>query len=152
MYLVFESEMLHHREYWVKSIESLCRGRHLPVEVPGLEIYAKGTRLGFPAGVKIHKDVPPEELKLGTVKPDILCVHKLQEMREEKAGLADQVNFKLVKVWSGDPANDFFQISADTSKPKPVKARKNGTCEIPVHIAVGNTESMVDDERLQLWH
>src|SRR5258708_6077367 len=140
---VFKSEMLYRREYLVKRMENLCHGRHLPVEVPAVACYDEGIRLGPLAEVEIHINSLAGELELGTVEPEVLCrVHKLQEMRDGKREfkLLEEVNFELLEARSGDSTNDLFQVSANTSEPKPAKVRKSDMChdwrmrELTVHI------------------
>jgi hypothetical protein len=47
MELVFKSEVLHRREDMPKLIGNLCHGRYLPVEVPAINLYSKGIRVGL---------------------------------------------------------------------------------------------------------
>jgi hypothetical protein len=160
MYVVFESEMLHRREYLTKRIENLCHGKHLPVEVPAVDNYGKGIIcLGLLVGIEIYMTSPLAEIKPGPVELDVLlCVHELQETRNRKCELLEELNDELLEARSGDSANNLFQVSANTPEEKPAEVRKCDVCqnwsmyELPLHITIGNREYNADQECLQLWH
>jgi hypothetical protein len=156
MFLVSKSEMLHRREHLAERIENLCHGRDLPVEVPAVDIYEKGTHLG-PTGIHRHKDSLLVELEFGTVEPEVLCcVHKLQETWDRKCELVEKDNLKLLEARGGDPMNECFQVSANTGEQEPVKVREyDGSHDWRMrglHITVGSREFKADHEHLQPGH
>src|SRR6266849_1661971 len=151
MYLVFKSEVLHRREHLGKRIENLCHGRYLPVEVPAINPYTKGKR----ARPYQNCNSLGLEHNLDIVEPEVLCcVHKLWETWNGERELLEESNMQVFEARGRDPTNNRFQISANASEPEEAKVRKCnvcrdwGTCELPLHITVGNRECKDDLETL----
>src|SRR6266436_1089902 len=128
MYLVSNIEIVHYREHLAERIRNLHRRRYLPVEVPAVDFNGKGVRIGL-AKMRLHTDSLINEIEHGTVEPEVLCcVHKLNETRNGKRELFEELNVQLSEAGGGDPTNNRLQVSANTSEPNPMKVRKYGVC------------------------
>jgi hypothetical protein len=100
--------------------------------------------LGLPTGIELYIS-PPGKLEFGAVELEVLCrVHKLPETWDGKRVLVKETDFKLPEARSDDPMNKSFQISANASKPEPVKVRERDGCRDwrmrEFYITVGNRE------------
>src|SRR6267154_4566990 len=153
-----KSEMLHRGKYLAKRIENLGHGGYLPVEVPAVDIYGKGKRLGL-RGINLHVDSPARELEHGSVEPEVLCSpQKLQEVWNGKLELVEEANLQLLEAWGGDTTNNRFRISVNSLQCKRAKVGKRDVCrdgsahELPLHIVAESSEVKEDPEDLQLGH
>jgi hypothetical protein len=125
MYFVFKSILLHFKEHLVKYVKNLCHERYLPVEMRAVGIYGKGMRLGLLTGINLYMNLRSEEFELGTIELEVLyCVHKLQETWDGNRELLVEDNVEPLQAGSGDPTNNHFQVSGNTSEQKPSKVRK----------------------------
>jgi hypothetical protein len=126
VYLLFESEMLHHIEYLTERIENLGHGRYLPVKMPVVETYGKNIRLVFLARIELCAKSVAGKLEPGTVEPEVFCcVHKLHKMWNVKRGLLEELNAERLEARGGDLTDNRFQVSATTLERKPAKVVKS---------------------------
>src|SRR6266852_6816097 len=117
MYLVEKNEALHRGEHLAKRVANLCRGGYLPVEVPAINPYKKGIRVGF-TGSHPHINFLVLEHDIGSVEPEVLrCVHKLWEMWNGKRELLEEPNLQFFEARGRDPRNNRFQVSTNASEP-----------------------------------
>jgi hypothetical protein len=78
MYLVFEGEIFHRREYLAERIENLSHERYLPDKALAIDIYRKSIHLGHLTGVHLRCNILAWEQEFGTDEPEVLyCVYKL---------------------------------------------------------------------------
>ena len=150
MFLVIESEMPHSRKLLAEQIRNFCHGRHLPVEVPAVDKYAKRIHPEL-TRIDSHTNILAKELECGAFRSEVLCrIYKLWETWDGKCELAEEVNIKLREAGGGDPVNKCIQVSANTTEQEMVKVRKcdgrddRRMRELPLYAAVGNREFEVN--------
>src|SRR5713101_6960718 len=146
MYLVQKVEALHRGEHLAKHVANLCRGGYLPVEVPAINPYKKGIRVGL-TGSHPHINFLVLEHDIGFVEHEVLrCVHKLWETWNGKSELLEELNLQSFEARGRDPRNKRFQVSASASEREHAKVREYNVChdwrmcKLPPHITVGNSE------------
>src|SRR6267154_774737 len=155
MDLVLKSEVLHCSENLAKRIANLCRGRYLPVKVPAINRYTKGTRGVGLMGKHPHYNFLVVEPDHGIVEPEVLrCVDKLRETWNGKRELLEEYNLQSFDTRGRDPTNQRFQVSANASEPEEAEVRKCNVCrdwrvcEWPLQITVRNRECKLEIESL----
>jgi len=120
--------------------------RYLPVEVPAMNCYNKGIRVGL-TEKHHHINLLVLEHDLGIVEPEILgCVHRLWETWNGERELLEESNSQVFEARGRNPTNNSFQVSANASEPEQAKVRKCNVCrdwgmrELPLHVTVENRE------------
>src|SRR6266436_9915755 len=110
MDFVRKCEMLHSVEYLAKRIKDLSHGGYLPVEVPAVDLYVKGTQwhIGL-RGIDLHVNSLAGKGELGAVEPEVFCSpDELQELWNGERELIVVDNLEILEARSGDPTKARF--------------------------------------------